>query len=170
MRAWRMGISQISSPAPHGNVDRLGARIKDNPRLATLQLPEHLRNLLIKREVPLAIFCPFTQHERLDYPAQGVFRQLGIRNDYRLRIFVAAVGISVVTLQQKLPGAVMRVAQCCASGAPQKSRPLASPTPRRRPAHGRCHLRLAPEVSSGSHKAARVWTPAARGSPQPPRL
>ena len=58
--------------------------VEDDLRLAPPQLPRDLRHLLIERDVPLAIFRTFAQHERLDHSTQGVFRKLGVRNKHRL--------------------------------------------------------------------------------------
>ena len=56
----------------HHDIDRFRFGIEDDLCLAPLQLPGNLRYLLIERDVPLAIFRTFPQHERLEHSAQRV--------------------------------------------------------------------------------------------------
>lgn len=62
----------------------------DHPRLAPLQLAQHVLHLLIERHVALAVFGALAQHERLDHAAQGVGREFRMRNHQRLGCGVLA--------------------------------------------------------------------------------
>src|SRR3954452_17809703 len=55
-----------SDPLFYDHVDRLGVRVEQDLRLATLDLTEHLRDLGVERHVPLAILRAFAEHEGFD--------------------------------------------------------------------------------------------------------
>src|SRR5882757_6745851 len=78
-----------SLPSRDDDVDGFGVRIEHDLRLGPLELSIHVRQLLLEREIMLAVLGALAQHKRLHDAAQGFRGELGVGNEQRFLGLVA---------------------------------------------------------------------------------
>src|SRR6202789_3140406 len=77
------------------NADGLGFRIEHDLRLAAFELADDVRHLVLQRELFFSVVRSLAQYIGLDHGVQQIRRQLGQRNNYRMRNLVLHVQSSL---------------------------------------------------------------------------
>src|SRR3569833_1829675 len=83
---WQRSCWRAALLRPDYNyIDRPGPRIEHDLGLATLELPGDLRDLLIEKEIALAVLRSFTKHKRFQHTAQHNNREHREQKNHWLR-------------------------------------------------------------------------------------